>query len=334
MPFDTNSTSEMIRPWFCLVWLSASLIGLPNANADELTAALNAKLPRPNLVLSAIDSDDPDRRRSAAIALAKWHRHVPGAVVCLRRLVNDQDTRVAAAAVEAATNIGSREAFAVIADSLDRRWSPDQMNAIADALDRRDVRPFWKRSDEFGVRDRIDGLIQQRCIPYNSMSIDRIEFPKPSREVVESGREVFITAGCVSCHQVNGYGKNTSGVNLAGVGQCYDNELLAKQILFPSLDIHDAGIQERIVTVDGEIIVGRVRQVHSERLGIQTDPAQPEHLLWIHHNEIEHRSVSPISAMPTGLLSSLTPTQVADLVVFLRTDGGLVPMPSGMHHDH
>lgn len=317
-----------------LAGLMVALIATTYANANELSAVLSSKLPRPDLVLSAIDSGDVPTRKFAAVGLGKWHLHVPGKILCLRRLVHDQDQDVAAAAIVAASQIGSREAFVIIAEALDQDWSSDQINSIADALDRRAFRPFWKWSDEFGVRDQVQRLVQKRSQPFTLTMINRIEYPEPSRKVIESGREVFIAARCVSCHQVNGYGQNTCEMNLAGVGLCYNNPDLAKQVLFPSLDIHDAGIQERFVTVDGEIVVGRVCQTDSHQVGVNTDPTRPGELDWLNRDEIEFRSVSPVSAMPTGLLSGLTPTQVADLVVFLRTDGGLVSMPSGSHHDH
>lgn len=335
MPYGTNRKAGLMSHMrgsmtgFLVAWVVAA-----SANANDLSAILSSKIPRPDSVLSAIDSDVVPTRRFAAAGLGKWHQHVPGAIVCLRRLVNDENSSVAVAAIVAASHIGSRDAFAAIVESLDKEWSDAQVSSIADAMDGRAFRAYWKWSDEFHVRDRVQRLIQRRSQAYTAKTIGDLEYPEPTRKVIESGREVFIAAGCVACHQVNGYGQNTSGVNLSGIGQCYSNPDLAKQVLFPSLDIHDAGIQERFVTVDGQVIVGQVRQNQNQQVGIQTDPAIPDSLVWLDHDEIEHRSISPVSAMPTGLLSGLTPTQVADLVVFLRTDGGLLPMPSGSHQDH
>ncbi|TWT96347.1 c-type cytochrome [Neorhodopirellula pilleata] len=318
-----------------IVLIATGICGSATANDEtKLATALHQRVPRPDLVLAAADSGDVTDRMLAAEGIRLWHEHIPGAMGCLRRLANDASLDVVTKAIVAAGQIGTREAFLAVSGSLDREIDDAHVTAIADALDRRAFRVYWLQSDEFGLRPTISALITRRSSPHDPSSLAALEFPPPSHSVVESGRAVFQSAGCVACHRVNGYGHDAFNVPLKGIGMCHDNVTLVQHILSPSLDIHDGGRQERFVTEDGRLLVGRVTRSQANRLAVQTDATQPERIQWIDRDEIIHREHSDVSPMPTGLLDSLTPTQIADLVVYLRTDGGLVPMPSTAHDHH
>ena len=318
-----------------ILWIASGVsVSAAGNDTSELRAALTQRIPRPDLVLEAVESDDAADRKLAATALRRWRKHIPGAMGCLRRLANDASPDVMTEAITAAGHIGTREAFLAVSDALDREIDPAHVAPIADALDRREFRVFWKQSDEFGRRETISALIARRSSPHDLSELAGLKFPQPSRSVIESGRGVFQSAGCIACHQVNGYGRDAFDVPLKGIGMCHDNATLVQHILSPSLDIHDGGRQERWVTDDGRMLVGRVIQTKANRMAVQTDATQPDGVQWIEFEAIVHREESAVSPMPTGLLDPLTPTQIADLIVFLRTDGGLVPMPSGSHDHH
>lgn len=321
--------------YIAFVWINIAVGGLTAANdLATLRSALSQRIPRPELILEAMESDQVADRKLAAIGLRRWHPHVPGAIGCLRRLANDSSLEVMAEAIVSASAIGTREAFLAVADALDREIDDAHVTMIADALDRREFRLFWKQSDEFGRRANVSALIARRSSPHTPSSLAGLEFPPPSRSVIESGRDVFQSAGCVGCHQVNGYGRDAFDVPLKGIGMCHDNAALTQHILLPSLDIHDGGRQERFVTDDARVIVGRVIEEAANRIAVQTDASDPEKVQEIAPEQVVHREESRVSPMPTGLLDMLTPTQIVDLVVFLRTDGGLTPMASTKHDHH
>lgn len=326
----------MIRCWFVLAFVAVASPS-PGHTGDclsQLQVALTKRLPRPDLVLNALESSNAELRQQAAQGIGRWSDHVPGAMECLRRLAHDEDSSVAVAAIESASQIGSRQSFVAIADSLSRDFNADQVARVADAMDTRAFRLYWKRSDEFALRGRIVDLIGRRSQSHRADELARLVFPTATRSIIESGRSVFQSAGCVGCHRVNGYGRDAFPLSLRGVGQCYDNATLVQHILTPSLDIHDAGRQERFVTSSGRVLVGRLVQTKGDRIAIQTNASQPGQVEWIGADELEERGKSEVSPMPTGLLDANTPTQIADLVVFLRTDGGLVTLPSGSHDHH
>lgn len=338
----------------CILLLICFLASHAHAGtASELQEAIGKNRVRVDLVLQGADADDATTRRLAATAIGKWHQHVPGAIVCLRRLAHDRDASVAVAAVVAAANIGTHEAVACAVDTINRlgnlpdtEITPVQAGRLADALDQPSVRPFWRESDQFGIRRAVAELSKLAVRTHTEKSLSGLRFVDTNQATVsasriQAGRQAFMTAHCDACHRVAGYGQAIAP-DLRGVGQCYDNLELLRHILEPSLDIHDAGRQHQVLTHGGELLTGIVTRTET-RIGIRPLPkldASPgsesttSPTRWLSLKEIDAIKPLPVSPMPRGLLNALTPTEIADLVLFLRTDGGssIQPAPSGHHH--
>lgn len=294
-------------------------------------------MPRPDLVPDAIDDVDPATRRDAIAGLVRWRSHVPGAMALLRRAAHDPDASVASAAIIAAAEIATWDSLSAVASAIvDRNdWSIDQRTAVLDALDTPPVRPFWQTDDVFGWRPWITATSATRNRPHELAVLLATPIPDPSPATIERGRAAFTSAGCVACHRFSGDGQAV-GPELASIGQCYDNAALIRHIFDPSLDIHDSGRTELVVTLDGRFIVGRVVSQTAAVVVLQTFPATSDTTVQspieIPMNEIESRRPSKISPMPSGLLDRLTPATVADLIAFLRCDG--VAGRSADTHDH
>lgn len=328
--------------------------------AVSIRADLQSRQPRPDAVLDGLASDDTELRCMAITRLRDWHPHVPGAMALLRRSIHDKETVVAIAAVEASSAIGSVDAFQAIVGILDRDLSLHQKAQVVDALDERSFRPYWRWSDRFGVRDRIEAWKLQGTRSFDLEQLRGLQIPEPTLNVTRVGRESMRHAKCYDCHRLSGYGRER-GPCLDNVGECFSAKDLIRHIHRPSLEIHDMGRTLQVVTSDGSVLHGRpvinagprdesielLSRMRSREIGSLLslksldldgflvlrdrwgDSGRDHHVSWA---DIESVRVSPTSPMPEKLLDRLTPTEVADLLAFVLSNGGYDPTLPSLHH--
>ncbi|PHQ36508.1 c-type cytochrome [Rhodopirellula bahusiensis] len=329
----------LIRHIAVLAFAATCIADRASAEVPPVEKANEAKtgeirMLRPDLILQSLASPESPVRREALIDLGRCYAKnpslIPGAIQLLRRSANDPAFDVSLAAVEAAGLMGTAESFLAIADVLRAPHTPAEAAKILDAIDSPSLRPFWKSSDPYRVSNFIDNLNQKAQRQHTLADLEAITIPEPTPGVISSGREAFRTARCDACHRVAGYGRAT-GPDLRGIGMCYSNTELIRHILQPSLDLHDVGRFEKFLLSDGRVITGRAASTDQSQLRIQTDLSNPESVVTINAADIEQRQPSKVSPMPVGLLNSLTPTQVAELVVYLRSDGGRLAPPAASH---
>ena len=137
----------------------------------------------------------------------------------------------------------------------------------------------------------------------------------PPGDAVE-GYQVFRStkASCASCHRV-GYVGGRIGPELTRIGRSRSKYDLAEAILYPSARLEQSYQSTRVLTGDGRVINGLLTNLSSTHLELTTGAEKTE---IIPLEAIEQREPSPLSIMPTGLETTLTPQQFADLLAFLQ----------------
>jgi putative heme-binding domain-containing protein len=139
---------------------------------------------------------------------------------------------------------------------------------------------------------------------------------------VGRGRQVFYGAGgvaaeagglCSQCHRIGNDGQ-TFGPDLSHVGTKYDKRLLLENILEPSKTIDPKFMTYVCRTKKGQDYSGILVEQTAERVVLRD--AQ-KHDAAIPADDVARLVPQPVSAMPEGLLGSLTPQQAADLLEFL-----------------
>jgi putative heme-binding domain-containing protein len=126
------------------------------------------------------------------------------------------------------------------------------------------------------------------------------------------GQTVFNNVKCAQCHG----GSNALGPNLSGVSRRFSREDLFRTIYEPSRDISDRYRAIKVLTHDGEIFVGM--NVYDSSDGVTLQLADGK-VVRIAQEDIQSKSKSDISLMPSGLLENATPQQVADLYAYLKS---------------
>ncbi len=130
------------------------------------------------------------------------------------------------------------------------------------------------------------------------------------------GLQVFhgSKAACGSCHQL-GYVGGDLGPELTKIGRSRTAEALLESILFPSARLEQSYQSTRILTTDGQLFNGFIRQQNDQILRLQIDATRT---VSIELQEIEEMSPSDVSLMPGGLAQQLTRKELADLLAMLQ----------------
>lgn len=134
---------------------------------------------------------------------------------------------------------------------------------------------------------------------------------------IRNGQAIFHSskAACASCHKA-GYLGGEIGPGLMRIGRIRTERDLLEAILFPSASFVQSFEPVTILTVDGQVHSGLVKNETSERIELQIDAQK---VVTIPLADIEERSEGSVSIMPAGLDKQLTEKELADLVAFLKS---------------
>ena len=136
----------------------------------------------------------------------------------------------------------------------------------------------------------------------------------------ERGHELFIAAACQACHRLGNEGGGV-GPDLTGAGNRYTLRDLMENIVDPSKVISDQYESSIIALKNGSTVVGRITGEEGGILQVATNPAAPGQITEVRNTDVQSRKVSPISLMPPGLINSMNPDEVADVIAYILSGG-------------
>jgi putative heme-binding domain-containing protein len=148
----------------------------------------------------------------------------------------------------------------------------------------------------------------------NNLAVPTIrEIEQNFRVDPAAGQKVF-DGLCGACHSVGG--RATMGPDLAAIGTKLDRQALLDAVAMPSAAIAFGYESWAIGTATRGTITGVLVEDTPERVTVRVDQTQDVRLAPV---EITSRKVLPLSTMPEGLLSAMSPQQIADLLGYLTT---------------
>jgi putative heme-binding domain-containing protein len=119
---------------------------------------------------------------------------------------------------------------------------------------------------------------------------------------------------CGRCHRLFDDGGNI-GPDLTGY-QRDQLKTLLRNIVAPSLEIREGYTTESLVTEDGTTLVGFVESEAQDQLVVKGIDGQSQ---TIAKSDIVARKPQALSIMPERILDGISPSQVSDLLAYLRS---------------
>lgn len=135
-----------------------------------------------------------------------------------------------------------------------------------------------------------------------------------------NGKQLFQTASCSSCHQLEKVGNNY-GPDLTQLDKTWGGKEILKDMLAPSERINEK-FQSYVFTTDkGKIITGLILEEKDDQVKIIENPLSKAEPVVLRKSEIESKDKSPTSLMPKGLLDKLSKEEILDLVAYVLSKG-------------
>ncbi len=134
------------------------------------------------------------------------------------------------------------------------------------------------------------------------------------------GRDMFLAAACQACHRLGNDGGGV-GPDLTGSANRYTLRDLLENIVEPSKVISDQYESSVIELKSGGTVTGRITGEEGGIVQVATNPAAPGDLTEVRLREITSRKASPTSLMPPGLINSMNPDEVRDLLAYILSAG-------------
>ena len=127
----------------------------------------------------------------------------------------------------------------------------------------------------------------------------------------DNGALIFAKAQCSACHKMNTQGSGF-GPDLSSVAKRFTRTEFLESTLYPSHVISDQYASKKVLTTRGQVYTGILVKTPS---GVIVRTNQ-EKEIQVPQDEIEEIMPSKISAMPSGLLDMLTPTEIRNLLCY------------------
>lgn len=164
---------------------------------------------------------------------------------------------------------------------------------------------------------------------------DFADFAKLHRQgdekAIQRGMTSFMKARCNQCHVIAGHGVNLGPDLAESVKKLRGVELL-RQILEPSSAIHEKFQNHQFITSEGRIVTGVIVQEDETTYQVATNLLTPNSLTTLRKADVEEKSASKVSPMPTGLVDVLTKEEILDLHAFVQAGG--YQLPAHLEHKH
>lgn len=134
----------------------------------------------------------------------------------------------------------------------------------------------------------------------------------------KKGENLYHATSCSKCHRMAGEG-GAIGPDLSTAAKKFSLPDLIDAIIEPSKVISDQYGSQQIVTSSGKVIVGRAVEIGNEYY-VYTIDADAKPMI-LAKDDVDEIKPSKISQMPVGLIDSLNPEELKDLIAYMLASG-------------
>ncbi len=134
----------------------------------------------------------------------------------------------------------------------------------------------------------------------------------------ENGRNLFHATACAACHRFAGLG-GAIGPDLTSVKNKFDRNYLIESIIDPSKTISDQYGSSMVTLKNGKTHTGLAVE-NGENFSIYPPDAAAEPIQ-VKTSDVAKVEQVPVSQMPPGLINTLNPEELADLIAYIMSGG-------------
>ncbi len=136
----------------------------------------------------------------------------------------------------------------------------------------------------------------------------------------DQGRAMFKASLCISCHTIGGEGGSV-GPDLTQLGTRFSGKDILESIIDPSKVISDQYAATNFLLKDGSTVSGRLIREDNDKYYVSQNPFAPQMLREILKKDVASKKISDVSIMIPGLINSLNPEELKDLMAYLVSGG-------------
>ena len=136
----------------------------------------------------------------------------------------------------------------------------------------------------------------------------------------ETGQKLYSAILCGNCHAIQGQGGDI-GPDLTQLGTRFSNKDILEAIIHPDKTISDQYASTIFTMKNGQSVLGRLVSEDKGTYSISQNPFAPDELRKIPKKDVVSKKYSTVSIMLPGLINSLNPNELRDLVAYLKSGG-------------
>lgn len=278
------------------------------AVSDNLTATLRAECLKlaieagrgPSSLRSLCEETSPPELRMVAIPLA-LRRDADWARKYLRQNLNGMTTPIRAAAISACAS-----------QPENAEWL---LKLVDDGtIPKATIDPATAKRLRQHVDKDVGSLAERllRSDPNRAKVLIAYSSSAEKLGNATEGKRLF-SEHCSACHQINGVGTNV-GPDISD-SRTKTPQALLTSILDPNAAIDASFVQYSVLTVDGRVLDGLLIGETAEEVTLQQKGGKR---VAIPRDEIERLQTPGVSLMPEGFEQTLNPSQMSDLLSYLK----------------
>ncbi|WP_420149439.1 heme-binding protein [Spirosoma sp.] len=135
-----------------------------------------------------------------------------------------------------------------------------------------------------------------------------------------TGKKIYAAVLCSSCHAMQGSGGDI-GPDLTQLGTRFSNKDILDAIINPSKAVSDQYASTVFVMKNGQSVVGRLVNEDKVNYSISQNPFAASEIRKIPKKDVTSKRYSQESIMFPGLINSLNPQELRDLMAYLKSGG-------------
>lgn len=136
----------------------------------------------------------------------------------------------------------------------------------------------------------------------------------------DTGKKLYSAILCSTCHSMQGEGGDI-GPDLTQLGTRFSNKDMLESIIYPDKAVSDQYASTIFTLKNGQSVVGRLVNEDKSSYSISQNPFAQDQLRKVPKKDVVSKKYSTVSIMIPGLINSLNPGELKDLIAYLKSGG-------------